>query len=96
MKTDKELLADYKERVKCRLYTEDQLLLLMNKARTEGRYEVLSKIPDMVIFDQEFSEMYKKVNTENSKLPANMESYLKKMNLSWFLAGAALVIKKIK
>ncbi len=93
MKTDIELIEGFKANfVHGRLFTEAQVHMLIGWARGEARKEIMSKIPNMELLQAEFSEQFERL----AKGCVEITPPMKKRAFTWFVSGAAAVIKKLK
>lgn len=97
MKSDKDLFRELQERNRnVRLFTEAQILELMEKARKEVIDDRKKRIPNMKELKEEFWSMLDK-----SKNDATQKAYFMRLTEDnkawvWFTQGAAAVLKRFK
>ncbi len=97
MKTDQQLFQEFREKNRTpRLFTEAQILQLMEKARKEVINDNKSRIPTMETLQKEFNETLEKTMNDPTLVACYKRLTWDKLKWVWFTHGAAAALKKFK
>jgi hypothetical protein len=97
MKTDQQLYNEFRgKNGNARLYPEEQILKLMEKARIEERTDFKERIPKIETLKKLFKEEFEAVKKNETKRACYNGLSQNQLFWVWFAQGAAAVIRKLK
>lgn len=97
MKSDKDIFKEFRERNRStRLFTEEQVLSFMDKARTEVLRDTKNRIPKIEQLQDEFKVELSKTKNDPGMAACYSRLTQDKTAWVWFTQGAAAVLKRFK